>query len=310
VPGCSAPAAAAAQAAKVAGWNFRVIDGQLSPAGVAAGIRQAIAAQPDAIMTNGLDCPQILQPLRDAQTAKIPVLILQASDCDQFSSGAGAGQAFSVPYQLNAVTATQSQFWAYYAQMQAQAIIQASGGKANLIAIDGRGAGGVGIEIYDAFSKEIAKCTGCKVTYVPFANDYSNNQLGNSITSALLKNPGADWVDLNIDAWASLGGGLKAVQQARSGGRTIHVVGGEGTDFGMQALRDGQVDFETAYSSEWVGWMGIDILNRHFANQPQVPEGWGVRLIDKSDLASQPKSGAYVPTDNYQAAYTKVWTGS
>lgn len=108
---------------------------------------------------------------------------------------------------------------------------------------------------------------------------------------------------------AQLGGGLKAVQQARTGGRQIHVVGGEGTDFGMQALREGQVDAETAYSSDWVGWMGIDILNRQFAGQPQVPEGWGVRLIQKSQLASQPKSGAYVPTVDFKAAYTKVWTG-
>jgi hypothetical protein len=74
--GCAVPTAAAADAAKVLGWNFTMLDARLNAAGgLGSSIRHAIALKPDAIVTDGLDCEAARQPLEDAKSAGIPVLV-------------------------------------------------------------------------------------------------------------------------------------------------------------------------------------------------------------------------------------------
>ena len=56
---------------------------------------------------------------------------------------------------------------------------------------------------------------------------------------------------------------------------------------------------------KWIGWGTADMINRYFNKAPNVPEGIGVRLVDRDhDL---PDSGDYVTPIDYEGAYKKVW---
>jgi ribose transport system substrate-binding protein len=62
VPSCATPAAAAVEAAEVAGWTAKTCDGQLNPDGWGNCVRQATSAGADVIIPIGIDCPAIQQP--------------------------------------------------------------------------------------------------------------------------------------------------------------------------------------------------------------------------------------------------------
>ena len=64
------------------GWNVRVVDGKFSPNAWLAGIRDAINAKADGIITFGPDCPPIKAALQDAKKANIPVINVEGHDCD------------------------------------------------------------------------------------------------------------------------------------------------------------------------------------------------------------------------------------
>jgi len=63
-----------AQAAKVIGWNFRILDGQNSIIGRSAAMSQAIALKPDGIMLGGVDTREQATLIREAVTNGIKVL--------------------------------------------------------------------------------------------------------------------------------------------------------------------------------------------------------------------------------------------
>jgi ABC-type sugar transport system substrate-binding protein len=77
---CSAPAAAAVEAATAIGWEANICDGKLNPEGWGTCIRQGIAAGADVITLIGVDCAPIAGPLSEAADAGIPTIGVGAND--------------------------------------------------------------------------------------------------------------------------------------------------------------------------------------------------------------------------------------
>jgi ribose transport system substrate-binding protein len=67
IPSFAAAVKEVQAAGKKLGWNVRVIDGKFSPNAWLAGIRDAINAKADGIITFGPDCPPIKAALQDAK---------------------------------------------------------------------------------------------------------------------------------------------------------------------------------------------------------------------------------------------------
>lgn len=73
-PGVAGVAKGMAEAARITGWNVRVIDGEGTPAGIQAALSQAITLRPSGIVIGGFDPLLTSQQVARAQSAHIPLI--------------------------------------------------------------------------------------------------------------------------------------------------------------------------------------------------------------------------------------------
>lgn len=73
-PGVAGTAKGVAEAGQTIGWNVRVIDGQGTPTGIRAAFGQAIALRPSGIVIGGFDPNSVIQQVKQANEANIPLI--------------------------------------------------------------------------------------------------------------------------------------------------------------------------------------------------------------------------------------------
>ncbi|MEU0060912.1 substrate-binding domain-containing protein, partial [Streptomyces sp. NPDC006334] len=73
-PGVAGAANGVREAARVIGWNVRVIDGGGTPAGIQAAMSQAVAVRPSGIVVGGFDPDSTSQQVSLADAAGIPLV--------------------------------------------------------------------------------------------------------------------------------------------------------------------------------------------------------------------------------------------
>lgn len=305
-PGCSVPAEAAGEAAKAMGWKFSIVDAKLNAeGGFAKAILQAIALRPDAIMTTGFNCDVAPQALAQAKSAKIPVIGVQNSDCDE--AGGHGQDLFPIEYQSNSKFLTGPQFWEEFGRLKADAIINLIKGKGKVINADFTN---TLTTIISGYHSEMAKCSGCdNVDAIKLvASDQSpTGPIPGSYQTAIQRHPDAKALVVTFDTEWDIG--LAPRLNAIPATKKLIVAGGEGAPAGMDLLRkSGTVPtFEIAYDARWIGWSGVDEVNRYFHKMPAVPEGVGFRMVDRQHNLNP--SGGYQTSIDFEGAYTKVWQG-
>jgi ribose transport system substrate-binding protein len=300
--GCSGPGKAAKEAADVLGWKFKVIDGKYGVGGAyITGMKQAVAQQPDAILTYALDCSVLKAGLDAAKAANIPVLSLLASDCNE-AGETGPDLLIDPIYSDKYKTA--DEFWRAWGAMRADYLINALEGKAKVVNMyfDDTVPG-----VNQGFTDELAKCPDCEMVVnegIPLADaGIPNGPVVATAKAALLKNPDANALVAMYDGQV-LGTGLLNWLKNSPYKDSVTLVGGEGSDAGMEALRQGPPPTaEVGYSNGWVSWAAMDAINRHLNDSPQVSQGLGFRIIDKSNVPA----GGYESEFDYEAAYKKAW---
>jgi ribose transport system substrate-binding protein len=304
IPGCVQKGKFTEEAAKAAGWNFHIADGNLGIAdGYNAAIRSAIAAKADAIIVDSFSCQPAQQSLREARAAKIPVLGIESTDCSVFDHGPNM---YTVPFIPNSTLTSNEKWFQARGTRAADYIIQATGGKAKLINSPGLADPDYVTES-NAFAAEFKKCSSCKVVGAsPWheADLTPNGKWITGIQAQLVKNPDANAVLFPYEAFSLTLGGARDVKAAG-----VHAIsfGGVADPGGIDAVRDGTLTAITnARSVEWEGYAAIDTLNRYFNHKPSVPEGVGMALITKGH--NLPATGdQYVATVNFKADYLKAW---
>jgi ribose transport system substrate-binding protein len=307
-PGCAGVPDEMGIPAKLLGWSYRIIDGQLNANnGWANGIRQAIALKPDVIVIHGMNCPDVKQPLEDAAKAGIPVMGLEDVDCnDPLLPGGGSAPLFKINMKYTAEDPTGGDYFYRWGAYQADYIIDATKGHAKIIQT-------VYQPIFGAHQEagqdaELKKCAGCQiVAKIPFgaADQTPNGPLFQKFTTVLTQQPEANAVMMNFDTDVNTAGLSKAIVDA---GRTSMIaVGGEGYAPALQLIREHQgLSAEAAHDGKWMAWGAIDELNRYFNGQPSVPEGVGFRIIDKNHNMMPPNTPYATPVP-YKADYEKLW---
>jgi ribose transport system substrate-binding protein len=306
-PPCSIMGEEMAKAADVLGWDFKVLDGAGNVGGAYGNaIRQAVAADADAVILNGFDCSIVKQPLEEAKAAGVLVLGLEAFDCSETGDG---DSLFTAPMQYLEGQPGAVAYWEAFGTMAAE-YIASKRPDAKIIAVSTFD-DGLGTVVYDAFETTLEKnCPDCeiveKVSGV-VTDAFPGGPLEQRFSTALVQHPDVTAVyslwDTNL---TNLNGG-KAVTDAGLRDQTL-LVGGLGTEASIGALRDGKIDaIPHTVDKAWLAWGALDQLNRAFAEEPPAGGVGGPRVLDETqDL---PSSGGYVTDVDYVDAYTAIWTG-
>ena len=131
----SIPVNATAAAARAIGWQVSIYDEQLNPANAPGLMRQAISSGADGIVLDATDCPTVKGPLQEAKAKGILVIGIYSFDCNDPAFGAGGRPLFSgyINYGVSNTGTPIDKFTESYGAAQADAMIAATGGKAQVI---------------------------------------------------------------------------------------------------------------------------------------------------------------------------------
>ncbi|MFM8884035.1 MAG: sugar ABC transporter substrate-binding protein [Solirubrobacterales bacterium] len=291
---CSAPIASAEEAAKSLGWETRVVDGKLDPNVYANGVRQAVAAGADGIITFAIDCALVKQPLAEAEKANIPTVSMESINCPS------GGYSSVVDYQEGDFKTWETQWGA----TKAVYIANKTDGKAKVIDFynDETQASAL-IDV--GFLAELKKCPGCKVVErVAFTGAELGPKLQQKAEQALLKNPDANAIQIPFDA-ATLTG-IGAAIKASGRGKELVTVGGEGYAPAADLVRQGvEQKAGSGSAGGWEGYAAVDTMNRLLNGEEAAPSGIGLQLFDADNNLG--KTGGWEPPVDYKAAYAKTW---
>jgi ribose transport system substrate-binding protein len=308
-PGCAGPAEAFTEAGKALGWNTKVLDGKLNVNnGYSNAIRTAIAAHPEAIVTHGINCNEVKQPLEEAKDAGILIAEGSGIDCDD--PRIGGPKLYSVPEEFSKNAKNTQQFYEQFGENQADYAIDATEGKAKVILVEFQGL--FGENQGEAWKREFEKCSECEILEtIPFeASELApNGPAYQRFSTALVKYPEANAAVLAFDTNVTYTGMAKEVVDAGRA-ESMVVVGGEGFAEALQLVREGKGDTAEggAYDNAWSAWAIADEVNRALNEQPAVPEGVGFKVVDK-DHNMPPAGQDYTTSINYKQAYEEVWKG-
>lgn len=307
VPGCSAPALGAQEAAKSLGWKTTIADGKITPAGYTAALKQALAAKPDGIIAIAMDCTNAKAAYQQVHDAGIPLIGVYQFDCNDPS--VGGPKLFTSPINTGtgADTAGTAKWFQSWGKLHADYMIAKTNGKAKVVAFthpefllqtnEDKG-----------FFDELKTCPGCTVvekTSIPIT-DLAGPAAPQKVAASLQKHSEANAVYFPSDTLLGV-----SAQVLRTTGRSsqLTVVGGEGYPNTQQMLKDGTADALVGNPAAWLGWCGADGLNRILAKQPVADCGIDFQILTKDNVASLetgPKK-QWEPSIDFQSAFKQMW---
>jgi ribose transport system substrate-binding protein len=308
-PGCAHPAESFLEAAKAIGWKAKIVDGHLDANnGYATAIRTAIAAQPDAIVTHGINCNEAKTSFEEAKAAGIP--LVEASNIDCSDPRIGGEKLITIGEQFNKEAKDTAAFYTKQGEHQAAYAIDATEGKAKVILVEFEGL--FGKNIGEGQRTVLEKCSECEILETigfQASEEGPNQQAYQKFNTALIKYPEANAAIFAFDSNVTYTGLSKAVVDA---GRAedMTVVGGEGFSEAVELVREGKGDTAEggAWDNSWASWGIADEINRYFNGEPSAPEGIGLTAIDK-DHNMPPKGQDYATKVDYKKAYEEIWNG-
>lgn len=305
--GCSQPVANSKQAAQALGWKATVFDGNFGIGDAYnSGLRQAIAAHAQAIITIGVNCNQAKSGYQAAKAAGIVVVGADSYDCTDPKVNDGSNLfSATVKFTPQIPSAGANEYEDGVAK--ADWIIVHTKGKAQVI--DTNFAGLTGGEYLNAgFVHEMAKCTTCKIVKaISFSpQDTSDGTLKQEFASALAQYPQAN-AAVNISDGIIIQDGFAQAIQSAGRTQTLALVGTEGYAPNIALIRgqNGEAA-DTPFDSNWLGWGAVDTVLRLLDHKPAGYEGMGVQVIDPTHHL--PAAGqSYSAPVNYQELYKKAW---
>ena len=288
----------AQEAAKVIGWDFRVLDGESSVAQTTSALNEAIALKPDGIILGTVDAKEQAPVIEHAVKLGIKVVGWHA---------AGApGPVKDPPVFTNITTDPHA-----VAKAAALYAVVNSNGTAGAIVI-GDNLYAISTVKTDAAIAAIKGCKGCSVLA------FEDTPIGDAanrmpqLTTTLLAKYGKKWTytiavnDLWFDFMAP---SLQAAGVDPAVGYPRQVSAGDGSVPAFQRIRGKHYQIGTvAEPLHLHGWMCIDELNRAFAGDK--PSGFvpppHLFIAANLDRDGGPNN-IYDPENGYKGIYKKIW---
>ncbi|WP_214404294.1 sugar ABC transporter substrate-binding protein [Pseudonocardia lacus] len=295
------PLAGQMEAAQALGWETQLLDGQSNPSLWPGLVRQAIAAQPDAISLQAIDCPLVSQPLEEARAAGIKIAAGYSFDCDDPKFG-GQPLFDAVPFFASA-NGDPGEFTRLYGQLQGETAIAKFGAETNVLQFNDEE-----FRILDytneGFQRAI-KAGGGTINYSTFLVSELGPNLEAKVAGELLKHPEVNVVKSPYTG-ATLLGIASGIQKAGRQGK-VFVIGGEGFAPELDLMRQGAVDVVNITPPAWIGWATIDALNSVFIGQEPVDCGIGWTLVDAEHGLPSEVGAAYEKSPDFRSVYKKAW---
>jgi ribose transport system substrate-binding protein len=292
----------AEEAAKVLGWDFRVLDGQGSVPARTSAMTQAIALRPDAIILGGVDAKEQQPVIEQAAAEGIKIV--------GWHAGPAAGPVEGIPQVFYNVTTDPLEV----AKAAGLYAVVDSGGKAGVILFTDS-IYAIAIRKSDAAKAAVEGCSGCKAlaTEDTPIGDLANRM--GQLTTSLLAKYGEAWThsiavnDLYYDFSAP---SLTSAGIDPAAGHPRQISAGDGSVPAFQRIRDKQYQLATvAEPLHLQGWQLIDELNRAFAGEK--PSGY-VPPVHLFTPANVEKDGGernvFDPGNDYKNHYKKIWGAS
>jgi len=290
---------AAEQAAEDLGWTLHVHDSKFDPNQMLTGIQQAVVAGADGIIVTNIDCSYVKNGAEQAADADIPIIAVEAYDCDP------GLYAHVVNYSGKASLQEWLNDWG---RAQAAWVIAEADGQASVILNTGTDAAATR-ETVEGNKAELEDCPTCEilgdVTYT--AADFGP-KLQEKVQQAMIENPTANAFIPNYDAIMTQSGGAQAL---KSSGRLdqLAVAGGEGSSAGIEQVLSGEgMEMCAGQSGEWETYAAFDALVRLFLDRDpaEADTGNGIQVCDKDH--NLPEEGdPYTPPIDFVAAYNTLW---
>jgi ribose transport system substrate-binding protein len=281
------------QAAAKLGWHATVIDGKGTPSGWSDGLRQAIAAKPDAIVTSA-QAPSVQQPLAQAAAAGIPVLGLHSAAVP------GPDAADHLFTNITSDPAAAGKVMADWA-------IADSGGKAHVVIV-GDDQYPVSNVKRDAMVAAIKACSGCtleKNANVPVGT--AATDLPVQLTSWLQTYPKPLYVLSVADFYFDVG--LSSLKNLNVPKSQLRLAATDGTKQAYQRVRNGQYQLVTVPEpTELLAWQAADEVNRALNHQPPSTFTQPIYLVTKDNIDSQGGGNdQFFPQNDYKQHYESIW---
>lgn len=275
-------------------WNVKYVDGKSDPNAWLEGIRNAVNAHADGIVTQFVDCASVKSGLLAAKKARIPVISINGADCDDTP-------LFTAVTTSNYGSLDEAN--AAYGKIQADWVIADSDGKADVVAMENVETSGTKLWT-KAWQDAMAKCEGCSTDSVTWSFADLGPKLQQKTQQALLKNPKADYVFAQVDD-AITAGIASGVQAA---GRKAKIVGFDCDPNVLKLMKAGKVAACFTATPTWPAYSAADGLVRAFAGeQPAKDSGRGLMLVTPdvnfpSDLSKYPE-----PAIDFRKIYQATW---
>jgi ribose transport system substrate-binding protein len=282
------------EAAKVLGWNIKVLDAGGTAAGRARALANALAASPDGLVLCGSDAVESRAELAGFAQKGIPVV--------GWHAGPTPGPIAGTPVAMNVTTDPLE-----VARVTAMdAVVQSAGRAGVVIFTDSRFR--IAMAKANAMADVIRACADCTVLEIRDVPLSDADARMPAITRELLQHYGPRWThalainDVVFD---------RAVPVLTAAGQQGPSLLSAGDGSAAAFLRIQARTFQTGTVAEPLnlqGWQALDELNRLISGQPVTGFAAPVHLVTADNIAFDGGSRLqYDPDNGYRDIYRRIW---
>lgn len=288
---------AVAEAAKVIGWSFRLIDGQGTVEGRLSALKQAADLRPDGIVLGTVDAKEQAAMLKTIGDKGIKIVGWHSLDKP------GAAPEYSLFTTITTRPEDIGKASALYA-------VAESGGAAGVV-IFTDSVYAIATAKTNAMVEAIRQCAGCSVLTV---EDVRLDGVASSMpkrTALLLRRHGSKWthsIGVNDLYFDSMPSSLIAAM-IPGNGQPRNISAGDGSEPAFERIRKNYYQIGTvAEPLRLHGWQAIDELNRAFAGQQDSGYSTPVHLVTSANIQFDGgQRNEFDPDNGYRAIYKKIW---
>lgn len=288
--GCAQPAHGAKDAAEAVGWEVKIIDGKDTADTQNAAVRQALALNPDGLITFAINPESIQGSLEEAKRQGVKVIASSSAKSDLVDYS-------DIPNEST---------WRERGSLLADYAIVKNEGQVKALVLHDTGFDFLEVQ-YRAFLDRLSECDTCEVLD---DQTFTFADLATSVPrlSQQMAQRSPDFNTFYIDYDYAVPSALQGLRSV--GVEDKIVLGSDGTSAAIELIRsDGGQTATTAYALGWIGWADIDAMNRLFAGESPEPaaEALSVKLIDHDVTTEQDIEGLWGGDADFKAAYLQLW---
>jgi len=287
----------AAEAAKVIGWNFRLIDGQSTPSGRRNALLQAISLKPDGIIIGTIDAQEQADIIREIAAKGIKMVGWHTL------GKPGPDRNLSIFTNI----ATEPKDVGKAAAMYA---VADSGGTAGVILFNDPIYAIANVKT-NAMIDVFRNCAGCSVLSVENIHIKDIPATMPQRTAWLLQQYGKKWTYTMAvnDLWLDALPPTFIAAAIPGNGHPRSISAGDGSESAFERIRKNSYQIGTvAEPLRLHGWQAIDELNRAFAGQKDSGYTAPVHLVTPANIRFDGgRNNEYDPDNGYRGQYRKIW---